>query len=670
LATTLAKAFTARYPDVKIDVEGGSSSLGVESVGEGRTDVGMISRAVEPSEREAYPDLEVHTIAWRAVLAIVHPQVPVGQLTTDQLRGILAGEIANWREVGGPDRPITVFNREEGSVSRSIIVTTVMGDTPLAGDDPSAHPSGDAGHRLYERVLRTPNSISYIPLGFEGEAKVLAIDGVWPSAATIASGDYPIVYPLSLVTAGEPEGVVKAWLDFILSEEGQAIVTEARFVPPSASFPLTTMATPGPPVVSATACPPSVTPSAAKTVQLDAFPPLPAPSPALPGEPATIPAPGGILYRYDGKLWLTRSDGTLTLVTSHPYARISPDRQMVLHGDKCDDFWIIDQVDRQADTVTRALDVPSLCPRWAPDSRHIYYSKPCEEFYSDSREGYCEWDIWVADIETGERRNLTDTPDRDEECVIHFDARLNTLFFYSTPVEVLTDGGGAGWIGYLTGMQADGTQYTVISEESLQSPASFSPDGTAIAYVSHQLYLHFHSSGSQLVEWERYGWPGKVYVSSTSWSPEGDRLACWATGNYEETYIEGVFVLNLETGTSHVLHPLRHPIYFDGNPPAPDWSPDGRWLAFWGADQGDNAFGTWIVSSDGREVRTVEFLSATDAWDPGGRAWSPDGQWLAFTRHESDPETGIWLVKVGTWELFQTDLPVDAIVVDWVGDSP
>jgi ABC-type phosphate transport system substrate-binding protein len=80
--------------------------------------------------------------------------------------------------VGGPDRPITVFNREEGSVSRSIIVTTVMGDTPLAGDDPSAHPSGDAGHRLYERVLRTPNSISYIPLGFEGEAKVLAIDGV------------------------------------------------------------------------------------------------------------------------------------------------------------------------------------------------------------------------------------------------------------------------------------------------------------------------------------------------------------------------------------------------------------------------------------------------------------------------------------------------------------
>lgn len=380
----------------------------------------------------------------------------------------------------------------------------------------------------------------------------------------------------------------------------------------------------------------------------------------------------GLVYRYDDKLWFVELDGTPALVTPHPYGYLSPNHQMVLYRNKCDTFWNIDWKGEQTDVTTKTLDMPSFCPRWAYDGRYVYYSKPCERFGSESNESYCEWDVWIADIESGERRNLTKTPDRDEDCVIYSAAHPDVLFFYSTPVEMLADGGGAGWLGYLTGMQTDGSQYTVISESGLLSAPAFSPDGQTIAYNAaydsqyYQLWLHQWGSEPQPLDWEKFGlgkW--EVNVSSISWSPEGNRLACWAWGESESGRFEGILLLDLEAETFRVLQPLWHPIYWDGFPPPPEWSPDGQWLSFFGSDESHKKFGIWVISVEGNDVEVLGEFNADQATDSGGRAWSPDSDWLVFTRHKSDPEQGIWLVKVRSWELFKADMPANAEVVKW-----
>jgi TolB protein len=224
-------------------------------------------------------------------------------------------------------------------------------------------------------------------------------------------------------------------------------------------------------------------------------------------------------------------------------------------------------------------------------------------------------------------------------------------------------------------MQADGTLYTVVLESAPLNPATFSPDGITIAYtdchanLGHQLYLHHGEAGSQPVEWGRYGLGGwEVSIYSTSWSPEGNRLACWATGRHEQEQVEGIILLDLVSKTSEILFPLNHPVYFDSYPPAPAWSPDGQWLAFWGIDENRGNPGIRVVSTDGHEVYAVPGFS-DDYWDRG-IVWSPDGHWMAFAYDESDSKTGVWLAEVGTWELFQTDLPSGSKVIEWIDDLP
>ena len=229
LAEKLAEAFSAKYPQVQITVQGGGSSVGVKSAGQGTVDVGAASREVKDSEREKYPDLVVHTIARDGIAIVAHPDVPLDGLTKEQVRDIFAGEITNWSDVGGPDRPIVVVSREEGSGTRAAFEEMVMGkEGPPIVDTAILQPSNGA---VRTTVATTPDSIGFLSFGYLDESvKALAVDGVEATEANAASGDYPIVRPLNLLIKGEPSGVVKAWLDFILSDEGQAIVVEEGYI--------------------------------------------------------------------------------------------------------------------------------------------------------------------------------------------------------------------------------------------------------------------------------------------------------------------------------------------------------------------------------------------------------------------------------------------------------
>jgi phosphate transport system substrate-binding protein len=228
LAQSLAEAYMGMHEDVEIDVQGGGSSVGVKSAAEGTTPIGNASRALKDSEKEEYPDLIAHTIARDGIALVVHPEVPVDGLSLDEARQIFAGEITNWSEVGGPDENIVVVSREEGSGTRGAFEDMVMGDDALIVDTALLQPSNGA---VKTTVASTPLSVGYISFGYlDDSVKALAIDGVEPTVANAQSDEYPVVRPLNMVTKGEPTGLAKDFLDFIMSADGQAIVAE-EYIP-------------------------------------------------------------------------------------------------------------------------------------------------------------------------------------------------------------------------------------------------------------------------------------------------------------------------------------------------------------------------------------------------------------------------------------------------------
>lgn len=232
LAEVLAEAFMKLNPDLVIEIQGGGSSVGVTSAGEGTVDIGNASRDIKDSEFEKFPDLQVFTIAYDGIAIVTHPDTQLGTLSIEQVRDIFAGEITNFSEVGGPNAPITVVSREEGSGTRAAFEELVMEYQDAAGEKQEK--------AIFERALlqqsngqvrttvsTTPNSIGFLSFGFlDDSTRPVAIDGVQPSVANVKKGSYPIYRPLNMLTNGPPSGLAQAFLDFILGDEGQAIVAE------------------------------------------------------------------------------------------------------------------------------------------------------------------------------------------------------------------------------------------------------------------------------------------------------------------------------------------------------------------------------------------------------------------------------------------------------------
>jgi phosphate transport system substrate-binding protein len=231
IAEKLAEAFMAKNPDVVIEIQGGGSSVGVTSAGEGTVDIGNASREIK-SELERFPNLQIFTIAYDGIAVVTHPDTQLASLSVEQVRDIFAGEITNFSEVGVPDAPITVVSREEGSGTRAAFEELVMAYKDAAGESQEKVITEKAllqqsNGQVRTTVATTPNSIGYLSFGFLDESTApVPIDGVEPSVANVKNGSYPIFRPLNMLTNGEPSELAKAFLDFILSAEGQAIVAE------------------------------------------------------------------------------------------------------------------------------------------------------------------------------------------------------------------------------------------------------------------------------------------------------------------------------------------------------------------------------------------------------------------------------------------------------------
>ncbi|MCR4428177.1 MAG: phosphate ABC transporter substrate-binding protein [Caldiserica bacterium] len=243
LSSAWAEAFQLKNPGVKISVSGGGSGFGITALIDGTADLCNNSRPlkeeeIERARKEKGFELVSTVVALDGVSVVVNPQNPVNDLTLDQLAAIYSGKITNWGEVGGVDGPIVVLARDSNSGTHVFFkehVVQAKDKNAEYGADVQFLPTSQS---IHDEVARNPNAIGFFGLGYISEkVKVLGIrkdassQPVKPTSETIKDGSYPIARPLFVTSRGEPEGVIKEYLNWILGPEGQRIVAELDFVP-------------------------------------------------------------------------------------------------------------------------------------------------------------------------------------------------------------------------------------------------------------------------------------------------------------------------------------------------------------------------------------------------------------------------------------------------------
>ena len=223
------EAFQDKYKDVTVNVAGGGSFTGMNQVAEGSVDIGD-SDVNLPDE---YKDkgLVDHKVVVEPFVFIVDKANKVDNLTKDQVICILTGKITNWKEVGGDDQKITLIHRAKSSGSRATISDVVLKGANFT-DDAVIQDSNGA---VRAAIASTPGAIGYVDAPYADDSvKVLKFDGVEYSAQNIIDGKYPIYGYGHMYTKGEPTGAVKAFIDYILSDEFQnSQVEKLGFIPVS-----------------------------------------------------------------------------------------------------------------------------------------------------------------------------------------------------------------------------------------------------------------------------------------------------------------------------------------------------------------------------------------------------------------------------------------------------
>ncbi|RJP48514.1 MAG: PstS family phosphate ABC transporter substrate-binding protein [Anaerolineaceae bacterium] len=244
LALAWAETYQGDHPTVRISVTGGGSGTGIAALINNTVDIANASRRIKQEEideaRKNGIEPVEFIIARDAIAVIVNPKNPVNELTLKQISDIYSGKITNWQDVGGEDRPIVKLSRETNSGTHVYFLETVLRlgsreDKTLFSMDTLLLPSSEG---IISEVRDNPNAIGYDGLGYVpqdlktiGIAKEQGGAYVLPSIKTVNDKSYAVARDLYMYTNGEPSGVVKEYLDWILSDEAQLIVAELGFVP-------------------------------------------------------------------------------------------------------------------------------------------------------------------------------------------------------------------------------------------------------------------------------------------------------------------------------------------------------------------------------------------------------------------------------------------------------
>ncbi|MDF1533668.1 MAG: PstS family phosphate ABC transporter substrate-binding protein [Methanosarcinaceae archaeon] len=236
LAQAEAETFMIENIDRSITVIGGGSGVGIAAFIDGNVDIAMSSRNMKGSEIENARDNGVdpieHTISWDGVAVVVNPENPISALSLSQIQGIYNGTISNWKDVGGEDRQISVISRDSSSGTYEYFKEKVLLKEDYRPDTLIQSATG----AIVLEISQNKNAIGYIGIAYLDDS-VKSIDlktdsgSASPTVENVKNKTYPLARPLYFYTDGEPTGLAKEFIDFVMSPDGQEIVLEIGYIP-------------------------------------------------------------------------------------------------------------------------------------------------------------------------------------------------------------------------------------------------------------------------------------------------------------------------------------------------------------------------------------------------------------------------------------------------------
>lgn len=236
LAEQAGKKFTEKNPNASINVQGGGSGTGIKLVSEGTADIGnsdiLAETKIDAATAKTLVDHKVCSIGFGMV---VSNDVKADNLTKAQIQDIFTGKTTNWKDITGQDMPINVINRSKASGTRGTFIDTVM--------DKKTEKEGlgtmqDSNGNVEKAIASNKGSISYLALSYmtdevKKNLKAVKIDGVEANKENITAGKYPFWSYEHMYTKGEATGLVKTFLDYMVSDDNKALVEKLGYIPVS-----------------------------------------------------------------------------------------------------------------------------------------------------------------------------------------------------------------------------------------------------------------------------------------------------------------------------------------------------------------------------------------------------------------------------------------------------
>lgn len=232
LIEKMAAEYNKTDANTKINIQAVGSSAGIKAAQDGTAQIGMSSRELKDSEKA---ELTETKIAIDPIAVVTNPANGVENLTKDQIVGIFKGEIKNWKEVGGADKPIVVVIREAGSGTRDAFEEIMKLTSEKDGKKISLVAqdaiTADSNGAVKQNIATKENAIGYLSFGVvDNTVKGLSVDGVKPSTENVKNDTYLIKRPFLLVCKGEYDAAAKKFVDFIMSAEGQKMVEADGYI--------------------------------------------------------------------------------------------------------------------------------------------------------------------------------------------------------------------------------------------------------------------------------------------------------------------------------------------------------------------------------------------------------------------------------------------------------